>query len=281
VSGTRWLQGSAVAVAAVAVAALPASAGAFTPAETSLVSVSSQLVQGDGFAAGGTVSAGGRYVAFISSAGNLVAGDTNNAVDVFVRDRLAGTTRRTSLAPNGSEVVGDYFDLHLSYAGTRLGFVSTAGLAPGANGRFHAFVQDVGGGGGRAVRHERRPATRRLGLWRPVGVRLVMAGGALTHGVPADGQRLGGEGRGPQAPAASGGASAGDDRRRRRPLRLPHGSGLLIRRSAGVSDFRQGSARGGRRRIRGMCGIPCGGSGGGDRIDSFVRLGGNRRALAP
>jgi Tol biopolymer transport system component len=145
VSGTRWLQGSAVAVAAVAVAALPASAGAFTPAETSLVSVSSQLVQGDGFSAGGTVSAGGRYVAFISSAGNLVAGDTNNAVDVFVRDRLAGTTRRTSLAPNGSEVVGDYFDLHLSYAGTRLGFVSTAGLAPGANGRFHAFVQDVGG----------------------------------------------------------------------------------------------------------------------------------------
>jgi Tol biopolymer transport system component len=139
------LQGSTIAVAAVAVAALPASGGVFAPAETSLVSVSSQLAQGDASSGGGTVSAGGRYVAFLSSAGNLVPGDANRTTDVFVRDRLAGTTRRTSLAPNGSEVVGDYFDLHLSHAGTRLGFVSTAPLAPGANGRNHAFVQDLGG----------------------------------------------------------------------------------------------------------------------------------------
>lgn len=144
-SGIRWLQGSTIAVAAVAAAALPASAGVFAPAETSLVSVSSQFVQGDASSGGGTVSAGGRYVAFVSSAGNLVAGDSNRTVDVFVRDRLTGTTRRTSLAPDGSEVSGDYFDLNVSHAGTRLAFVSGAALAPGANGRYHAFVQDVGG----------------------------------------------------------------------------------------------------------------------------------------
>jgi hypothetical protein len=32
------------------------------------------------------ISADGRFVAFISEASNLVAGDTNDTVDVFVRD---------------------------------------------------------------------------------------------------------------------------------------------------------------------------------------------------
>jgi Tol biopolymer transport system component len=36
----------------------------------------------------------GRYVAFASSATNLVKGDKNNAVDIFLRDRVAGTTER-------------------------------------------------------------------------------------------------------------------------------------------------------------------------------------------
>jgi Ca2+-binding RTX toxin-like protein len=36
---------------------------------------------------GAAVSADGRFVAFSSDASNLVAGDTNDAIDVFVRDR--------------------------------------------------------------------------------------------------------------------------------------------------------------------------------------------------
>jgi Tol biopolymer transport system component len=43
------------------------------------------------------ISAHGRYVAFFSSASNLVAGDSNGAEDVFVRDRLAQVTRRVSV----------------------------------------------------------------------------------------------------------------------------------------------------------------------------------------
>ena len=45
---------------------------------------------------GGLVSADGRYVAFSSDSANLVALDTNQATDVFVRDRAAGTTTRVS-----------------------------------------------------------------------------------------------------------------------------------------------------------------------------------------
>ncbi len=38
-----------------------------------------------------SISSDGRFVAFVSSASNLVANDTNNAMDVFVRDRQMGT----------------------------------------------------------------------------------------------------------------------------------------------------------------------------------------------
>ena len=51
-----------------------------------------------------TISADGRYVAFESDANNLVASDTNNSTDVFVRDLQTGTTKLLSLnnAGNGS-----------------------------------------------------------------------------------------------------------------------------------------------------------------------------------
>jgi Tol biopolymer transport system component len=43
------------------------------------------------------ISAHGRLVAFTSYATNLVAGDTNGAYDVFVRDRVAQVTQRVSV----------------------------------------------------------------------------------------------------------------------------------------------------------------------------------------
>jgi Tol biopolymer transport system component len=61
----------------------------------------------DGSAAGGldaTISADGRFVAFLSSASNLVAGDSVNRRNVFVRDRLLGMTERVSKAPDGSQI---------------------------------------------------------------------------------------------------------------------------------------------------------------------------------
>ena len=44
-----------------------------------------------------------RYVAFVTSAKNLVADDTNDDMDVFVRDRVAGTTERVNVARDGSQ----------------------------------------------------------------------------------------------------------------------------------------------------------------------------------
>lgn len=82
--------------------AAPLSAPAPTGA-TSLISVRA----GGGFAGGSSVepsiSANGRWVAFTSGAADLVAGDTNKAIDVFVRDRSRGTTVRLGL-PGGLPV---------------------------------------------------------------------------------------------------------------------------------------------------------------------------------
>ena len=47
------------------------------------------------------ISADGRFVVFDSPATNLVAGDTNGAVDVFVRDRSTGATERVSVDSSG------------------------------------------------------------------------------------------------------------------------------------------------------------------------------------
>ena len=62
---------------------------------------------GGGFAGGASgepsMSADGRYVAFTSGAADLVPGDTNQALDVFVRDLATGTTVRLPL-PGGTPV---------------------------------------------------------------------------------------------------------------------------------------------------------------------------------
>jgi len=72
------------------------------PGKTTLVS---QKV-GGGFAGGGSIapsiSGNGRYVSFASGAADLVAGDTNGAVDVFVRDRNKGTNIRLPLPGGGA-----------------------------------------------------------------------------------------------------------------------------------------------------------------------------------
>ncbi len=53
-----------------------------------------------------SVSGDGNLVLFNSIATNLVAGDTNDFEDVFLRDRSSGTTTRLSLAPGGVQTNG-------------------------------------------------------------------------------------------------------------------------------------------------------------------------------
>jgi Tol biopolymer transport system component len=58
--------------------------------------------RGFGGADNPAMSADGRFVAFDSQAGNLVVPNDGSSDDVFLRDRLTGTTTRISSAPDGS-----------------------------------------------------------------------------------------------------------------------------------------------------------------------------------
>ena len=73
-----------------------------TLGKTILVSVNRDGTRsGNGGSLAASISADGRFVAFESSATDLVANDTNNASDIFVRNLVAGTTIRVSVSLDG------------------------------------------------------------------------------------------------------------------------------------------------------------------------------------
>jgi Tol biopolymer transport system component len=93
---------------------------------TTLVSTSAAGAAADSPSRLPDVSDGGRYVVFASDAANLVAGDTNNARDVFLKDRTSGTVTRVS--EDAAGVGGNGFsDLPVVDAsGDRVAFASFA-----------------------------------------------------------------------------------------------------------------------------------------------------------
>jgi len=90
------------------------------------------------------ISADGRYVAFHSSASNLVAGDTNGTNDVFVHDRVTGATTRASVATDGTQANGHNFGVSISADGGYVAFDSLASnlVAGDTNGKWDVFVHD-------------------------------------------------------------------------------------------------------------------------------------------
>ncbi len=95
-----------------------------------------------------SISSDGRYVAFRSTATNLVSGDTNGADDVFVRDLTAGTTTRVSVGSGGAQANSESFQPAISSDGRYVAFRSTAtNLVSGdTNGADDVFVRDLTAG---------------------------------------------------------------------------------------------------------------------------------------
>jgi Tol biopolymer transport system component len=73
---------------------------------TARVSVSQAGAQGSGPSIRSAITPDGRYVAFISGAPDLVAGDTNQRDDVFLRDVTNGTLERVNLSNGGAQATG-------------------------------------------------------------------------------------------------------------------------------------------------------------------------------
>lgn len=148
------LHGTARAVLAfvlVSVLAPAGIAGARTQAqavgvpETTRVSVANDGSQANDRSQEFSMSTDGRYVVFQSYATNLVPGDTNGQVDIFVRDTELGTTERVNLSSGGDEA-NDYSGAcTISSDGRYVAFMSWASnlVLGDTNGLPDVFVRDL------------------------------------------------------------------------------------------------------------------------------------------
>jgi Tol biopolymer transport system component len=115
------------------------------PGTTVRVSVATDGTQGNSYSYAPALSASGQFVAFDSNASNLVAGDTNGVSDVFLRDTVAGTTIRVSVATEGTQSSSDSYCSSISADGRYVTFFSDASnLVTGdMNGVRDVFVRDT------------------------------------------------------------------------------------------------------------------------------------------
>jgi len=123
-----------------------------------LLSVSSTGAWGDRDSLSPAMSADGRFVAFSSYATNLVPGDTNGFIDVFLRDRDPDqdgvfdepdcTTTRVSIATDGSQGNLESANPSMSSDGRLVVFNSrSTQLVPGdTNGQYDVFLRDLANG---------------------------------------------------------------------------------------------------------------------------------------
>jgi Tol biopolymer transport system component len=105
-------------------------------------------VQGDGDSFAPTISADGTKVAFGSRATNLIGSDTNDKVDIFVRDVVAGTTTRVSTNSTGRQANNASYDGAIAPTGTHVAWSSIASnLVTGdTNGARDVFLKNLSSG---------------------------------------------------------------------------------------------------------------------------------------
>ncbi|MFN2643064.1 MAG: TolB family protein [Actinomycetota bacterium] len=127
---------------------------------TQRASVANDGSEANGESIAAAISDDGRYIAFVSSASNLVSGDANNAPDVFVRDTLDGATTLASVATGGAQADAGADQVAISGDGRTIAFTSIAtNLAPddtatcgfGAQNCPDVFVRDLDAGTTRRI----------------------------------------------------------------------------------------------------------------------------------
>jgi Tol biopolymer transport system component len=115
---------------------------------TTRVSIASGGIQSNYPSLQPAISDDGRWVAFASSAQNLVPNDTNDREDVFVHDRHTGATTRVSIGSGGVQGNDDSFGPVISADGRWIAFVSAASNLVDAdtNHLVDVFLHDREGG---------------------------------------------------------------------------------------------------------------------------------------
>ena len=111
---------------------------------TGRVNLGNDGTQANGASLFSVIGDDSRYVAFESVASNLVTGDTNGLGDIFLRDRIEGTTKRVNVANNGTQANGSSVLDSMSDDGRYISFTSDASnlVSGDTNGVSDIFVYD-------------------------------------------------------------------------------------------------------------------------------------------
>ncbi|PTQ91428.1 VCBS domain-containing protein, partial [Agitococcus lubricus] len=114
----------------------------------SRVNTSSSGVQANNTSTLSDLSADGTKVVFLSSATNLVAGDTNGYADIFLKDVTTGAVTRVSTSSSGVQTNGHNYSAVVSADGNKVAFLSAATnlVAGDTNNLFDIFVKDLSTG---------------------------------------------------------------------------------------------------------------------------------------
>ncbi len=113
--------------------------------ETTLVSVSTAGVKGDGQSYSPAISANGRFVAFESDATNLAGPDANGNSDIYLRDLASMTTTRVSVSTTGTDINGGAWEPSISADGRFVVFYSEASnvVDGDTNNDYDVFIRDM------------------------------------------------------------------------------------------------------------------------------------------
>lgn len=116
-----------------------------TTGVTTRVSTNSLGGQGNNVSSTPIFSTDGTKIAFASSASNLVAGDANGEIDVFVKDLITGETTKISTDSLGGQGNDASFHAVFSPDGTKIAFYSSASnlVSGDTNGQGEIFIKDL------------------------------------------------------------------------------------------------------------------------------------------
>lgn len=96
------------------------------PGSNELISASLQGGPGNGPSTSPSMTGDGRLIVFQSLASDLVEGDSNNAADIFLRNRESGTTTRLNQGADGSPANGSSYSAAIDEGGQTVAFCSSA-----------------------------------------------------------------------------------------------------------------------------------------------------------
>ncbi|NBJ12681.1 PD40 domain-containing protein [Microvirga arsenatis] len=131
----------------------------------------------------------GRFVTFESDASNLVAGDTNNDTDIFLKDLVTGAITRVSTAADGTQGESYSISPRLSPDGRYALFVSAAAnlIPDDSNDRDDVFRVDLLYQANAAAIAEGRFVEARLGVGSASSVTVTWGDGTSMTATPVNG----------------------------------------------------------------------------------------------